>query len=448
LWFALVVVIGIGACAPKVAPPPAPGAPRYPDFIPPAVPEHLAPPDVVLRHEAGWSALQAGDLRAAERQFAAVVKQLPAFYPSHAGLGYAALARKDFDNAVSAFDRALTAEPAYVPALVGRGEARLAAGDRAGALASFEAALAVDPSRSALRERVAVLRFRGLQDDITAARKAVEAGRLAEARQLYERALTASPDSPFLHRELAMLERRDGHLAAALQHARQAAALEPNEPRTFILIGEIHETQGQIAEATEAYASAAALEPSDELSEKIQSLHERAAFAAMPAEYRAIEGSPAVTRAQLAALLGVHLDELLKRARRRTSVVLTDTRGSWAAPWILAVTRAGIMEPFPNHTFQPGAIVRRADLAAAASQALAIVAVERPKLGAAWRNPQRRFPDLPPDHLAYRAAALAVEAGVMAPMADGTFQLTRPVTGAEALVAVRALGALAGSRLR
>jgi tetratricopeptide (TPR) repeat protein len=436
------------ACAPKTAPPPVPVAPRFPDFLPLSVPADLAAPDLVDRHDAAWQTLQAGDLRAAERQFAAVVKQMPAFYPSHAGLGYVALARKDFDVAVPLFDEALKTEPAYVPALVGRGEALLAAGDRAGALASFEAAVAADPGLSALRERVAVLRFRGLQDDITAARRAADAGRLADARQLYERALAASPESPFLHRELAAVERREGDLAAALSHAQQATSLDPDEPRGFVLVGDIYEAQGDVARAAEAYAAAAALEPSDELADKIQSLHERAAFAAMPAQYQAIEGSTAVTRAQLAALLGVHLDELLKRARRRTSVVLTDTRGNWAAPWILAVTRAGIMEPFPNHTFQPGTIVRRADLAAAASQALSLIAIERPKLGAAWRNPQRRFPDLPPDHLAYRAAALAVEAGVMAPTSDGTFQLTSPVTGAEALAAVRTLRALAGSRPR
>ncbi len=447
---ACLVALGllVSACAPKVAPPSVPGAPRFPDFIPPTAPANLAPPDVVRRHDDAWQLLQAGDLRGAERQFAALLKQTPAFYPSHAGLGYAALARKDFKDAVPNFDRALTGEPGYVPALVGRAEALLAIGDRAGALASFEAALAADPSRSSLRERVEVLRFRGLQDDIAAARKAAESGRLAEARQLYERAIAASPESPFLHRELATVERRDGTMAAALAHADKAIALDPNEPRSFILLGEIYEAQSEFARAADAYASAAALEPSNALSDKIQMLHERTAFAAMPVEYQAIEQSPTVTRGQLAALIGVHLDDLLKRARRRAPVVMTDTRGNWAAPWILAVTRAGVMDPYSNHTFQPNAIVRRADLAAAASQALSLIAVERPRVAAGWRNPRRRFPDLPPGHLGFPAAALAVEAGVMSPMDDGTFQLTRPVTGAEALAAVKKLEALAGSRAR
>ncbi len=436
------------ACAPKAGPPPVPGAPRFPDFVPPTAPADLAPPDVVGRHDAAWQLLQAGDLRASERQFAAIVKETPAFYPANAGLGYVALARKDFKEAVTHFDRALAAAARYVPALVGRGEALLGAGDRAGALASFEAAVEAEPDRASLRERVEVLRFRGLQDDITAARKAAEGGRLAEARQIYERAIAASPESPFLHRELAIVERRDSNMTAALAHAEKAAALDPNEPRNFILIGEIYEAQAQFARASEAYATAAALEPSDALSDKIQALHERAAFAAMPIEYQAIDGAATVTRAQLAALIGVHLDELLKRARRRTTVVMTDTRANWAAPWIQAVTRAGIMEAYPNHTFQPNALVHRSDLAAAASQALSLIAAERPRLAAAWRNPRRRFPDLPPGHLSFPAAALAVEAGVMAPTEDGSFELTRPVTGTEALAAVRKLKELAGSRAR
>lgn len=440
---AAAVAVLLPACAARTVTPPAPGAPRFPEFIAPAVPANLAPPAIVQRHDTGWQSLQTGDLRAAERQFAAVLNEVPAFYPSAAGLGYVQLARKDFTRAAAEFDRALTSEPLYVPALVGRGEALLALGDRPGALVSFEKAITIDPTRSVLRERVEVLRFRGLQDDITAARKAAEGGRLAEAREIYTRAIAASPDSSFLHRELSTVERREGNFDAALAHAEKAATLDPNEPRNFVLIGELYEAQSQLARAAEAYTSAAALEPSDALSDKIEALHEKAAFAAMPAEYQAVETAESVTRAQLAALIGVNLDDLLKRTRRRTAVVMTDTRGNWAAPWILSVTRAGIMEAYPNHTFQPNAMVRRLDLASAASQSLSLIAGEKPRLAAAWRNSRRRFPDILPGHLHYPAAALVVEAGVMAPTEDGSFQLTRLVSGAEAVAAVKKLRELA-----
>jgi tetratricopeptide (TPR) repeat protein len=437
------------SCA-KAPPPAAPptGPPKFPEFVFPAIPAQLTVGPARINHEAGWQWLQAGEFKAADRNFSAALKQTPGFYPSEAGLGYVALARKDAREAAGHFDRALAADRSYAPALAGRGEALLALGQRDAALASFEAAVAADPQLPGLRSRIEVLRFRGLQEDVDAARRAADAGRLADARAMYERTIAASPDSPFLYRELAIVERREGDLARALEHAQKAATLNPSEPRNFVTIGEIYEAQEQFPKAADAYTSAAALEPSDALDTKLEELREKAAFAAMPAEYRSIATAATVTRAQLAALIGVRLDDLLKRAPRSNAVVITDTRANWAAPWILSVSRAGIMEVYPNHTFQPNAIVNRGDLAQAASRALTLAAAANPRLAATLRTPQGRFPDVPQEHLSYPAASIAVQSGVMSVTGDGTFQLSRPITGAEALSAIAKIEELAGRKPR
>jgi tetratricopeptide (TPR) repeat protein len=448
---ALVIACLAGACAAPKKPVGLPGpivTPRFPDFVYPAPPPQLAAPQAASGHQIGWQWLQSGDLRNAERSFSDVLKSAPEFYPSEAGLGFVGLAKKDYRAAASHFDRALAADPRYAPALAGRGETLLALGQRQQALASFEAAVAADPKLTDLRARIDVLRFRGMQDDVDAARKAADAGRLAEAQTIYERSLAASPDSPFLYRELAIVERRNGNLDAALGHARKAAELSPAEPRNFTTLGEIYEAQGNFAAAAEAYGTAATLEPGDAIEARLEELREKAAFAAMPEEYKAIETSPGVTRAQLAALIGVRLDDLLKRARRNNAVVLTDTRGNWAGPWIQSVSRAGIMEAYPNHTFQPDAPVRRGDLALAASRVLSLIAAERPRQAAAWKNAHVRFSDLPPGHLSYPAASAAVQAGVMKTAEEDSFQLSRPVTGAEALAAIRKLEELSGRKPR
>lgn len=448
---ALATALGLllGACAPRTAPMPPPGAARFPAFLFPAPPDTLATHPAAARHQVGWGWLQAGDFRAAERAFNAALKEsAQAFYPAHAGLGYVALAQDEHQAAVAHFDRAVAANPAYVPALVGRGEAHLAAGGADLALASFEAALVADPTLAEVRSRVEVLRFRGLQDSVTAARDAAQAGRLPEARAAYEEALAASPDSPFLYRELAEVERREGNLDMALAHAEKASALDPSDARALLLIADVHERRGEIERTLEALTAAAALEPDEAVDARIETLRARVAFEALPEAYRTIESSPTLTRAQLAALFGIRLEDLLARAGRRAAVVVTDTRGNWAAPWILAVTRAGIMEVYPNHTFQPGAVVRRSDLAVAASRALALIAAENPRMGAVWRKARHRFPDVAPGHLSYPAASMAVEAGVMQAMPDGSFHLTRPVTGAEAIAALTRLQALVEARVR
>ena len=448
---ALVVIVALlaAACGPKTLPaPPSVAVPKYPDYLFPSVPQALGPPAAVDRHTAGWGWLQAGDLRAAERSFNTALKQSSMFYPAEVGLAYVAFAQKKYKEALLHFDRAVVANPRYAPALAGRADALLALGEQQQAIQSIEAALLADPSLTMLRSRIEVLRFRNQQQEIAAARKLAESGKLDEARTAYEAAIKASPQSPFLHRELAEVERRAGNVDMALSYARRAAELEPDDARNHLVLGDLYEAQGDHTKALEAFTTAAALQPDDALTERIERLRSRAAFDAMPAEYRAIETAPELTRGQLAALFAVRLEGLLSGARSVNAVVITDTRGHWASPYILAVARADVMDVYPNHTFQPDAIVRRGDLARTSSRVLELIAKMNPSLAVSWRNVRRKFPDLPPSHFTYRAAALAVETGVMGVAEDGNFHLTRPVSGLEAVAAVIKLQELGGPQGR
>jgi tetratricopeptide (TPR) repeat protein len=421
---------------------PAPAAaPRFADFVFPAAGPTLATPVILNRHRAAWQLLQTGDAKSAERDFTAILNSVPDFYPAEAGLGYAALARKDAQAALAHFDKVLARNGAYAPALAGRGESLLSLGRAAAAADAFQAALTADPSLTSLSGRVDVLKFRGVQQNIETARKAAEAGKLDEARREYLAAIAASPESAFLYRELAAIENKSGDRASALVHARQAVNLDASDTRALTLIAEILEANGEWVKAADAYAAVNAAEPADATAAKVDQMREKAAFEAMPEQYRSIEASPTVTRAQLAALLGTRLGDTLRRSAAQP-VVLTDVRTNWAAPWIQSVTRAGVMESFPNHTFQPNTIVRRGDLAQAVSRVLGLLATANPRLASKWRGAQPKFADVGPSHLLYPAAARAVSAGVMPPLEGGTFQLTRPVTGSEARDTVSKLEAL------
>ena len=61
-------------------------------------------------------------------------------------------------------------------------------------------------------------------------------------------------------------------------------------------------------------------------------------------------------------------------------VVVTDTQRHWAASWIAETASAGIIEPFENHTFQPGTPVRRGDLATVVSRLLSVIASSNPSV--------------------------------------------------------------------
>ena len=137
---------------------------------------------------------------------------------------------------------------------------------------------------------------------------------------------------------------------------------------------------------------------------------------------------------------------MLSSGRRADAALITDVRNSWAATWIMSVARAGIMEPFANHAFQPRTVVRRTDLAQAVARVLARIAAQSPARGKAWEAARLKFSDLSPSHLAYPAASAAVASGVMKTTGDNGFQPSRAVTGAEAVEAIAALETLAGRR--
>jgi tetratricopeptide (TPR) repeat protein len=429
------------ACASRKVPPPNTTL-AHPDFLYPAIPAAMQKTFAAEHVDLGWRYLQIDDLRSADREFSSALKSNPRMYPAHAGHGLVALAGRDFDRAVAAFNAALAAVPLYVPALVGRGQALLALGRENDALTVFDIALRADPSLTDVRQRAEVLRFRGLQELIETARFAEKSGRIPEARAAYERAIAASPESAFLYRELGVLERRAGNINQGLSRLRRATELDPLDATAFVQLAELLESQQDFAGAETAYRKAVELDPSPELEVKLATVAKSAREAQLPREFRAALGAGEITRGDLAAIIGVRLEPVVKGAPAR-QLVVTDIGGHWAAPWIAEVAAAGIMPPFENHTFQPNAAVRRGDLAVAVSRLLTLVASG----DAALRGRLAQRPaitDMTRGHVQYAAAAAAVASGVMPLLEGDRFQVGWPVSGSEAqdvVDRVRALSA-------
>lgn len=442
---AAAVLVGlVSACGPKtVATPVAPGAPRFPDFVQPIAPDNLAQDPLSRRTDLAWRYLQAGDLRSADREVTLLLKERPTFFPAQTVGAYLALAHKDGSAAASQFGRIVEAHPDYVPALVGNGLALVATGQDREAADAFRAALRVDPGLTDVARRVDVMTLRGLQDELATARQAAKAGQTDAAIRAYRNAIAASPDSAFLYREMAAVERQRGQTRDAIDHLKRANALDPTDAASLVALGDLLEHEGELAPAIAAYTDALRIEPDPAVDAKRAALRTRVDQSTLPEEFRAIEQAPQVTRGDLAALIGVRLAPLVQTAPSRDPSLITDIRGHWAERWIVPVARAGLVENFVNHTFQPRTLVRRADLAQSVARMLNLIAASDPARARQWVGVRGRFTDVPSSHLAYGAISTAVAAGAMTATQDGAFAPTRPVTGAEAMAAinrVRTLG--------
>jgi hypothetical protein len=105
---------------------------------------------------------------------------------------------------------------------------------------------------------------------------------------------------------------------------------------------------------------------------------------------------------------------------------------------------AGVLDAFQNHTFQPQTRIRRADLATAVSRVVGLLARRNPDLRQKM-NERPRVSDMSTTHLDYPAVAVAVSTGVLI-LTDGRFQVSRQVSGTEAIDAVTRLQMLADIR--
>ena len=435
----VLVLLAASACA--SAPPAPAGAPKFPELAAPTIPPGLAiTGEVRDQLTSAWTQLQAGDRRGASRVYGDILKRSPAFYPAETGLGLVALAGREFKAAAGHFRAALGRDNRYVPAWRGLVEAELGDGNDDEALGALERLLALDNRREEDRVRLELLRLRQVQSLVQSGVRARQSGRLDEAAALLTRALGIASSSAIVLRELALVEVQQNKLAEAETHARRAVASDPNDAGAHAALAAVLTMRGRAADAAVALERAAAIDPA--FRAEAVAARARVDESVIP-EIKDVADATTVTRGQVAALIGTRLEGLVARSPRRLTVVAVDAGGHWAARWIMAVTQAGIMEVLPNHTFQPSASVRRADLAKTVGELLTVAMTSQPDQLAAWQRARPVFVDVSPSNLFYRPAAFAVSAEAMS-AEGGRFQPTRPATGAEVLAAIARLERLAG----
>ncbi|MDI6809609.1 MAG: tetratricopeptide repeat protein [Candidatus Eisenbacteria bacterium] len=324
----------------------------------------------------------------------------------------------------------------------------------------------------------------------------VEKGEYEKAAMEFERALglakSAKKDFAPGHEGLALVHLGKGEIELARSEANKAKGIDGNYAPAYIALGRIETADGKFEKALGEFDTAAKKDPRNadcpyyraktlvsmkrydeaELSYKkaleLNPNHAKAnadwadlqrarrAMAGMPPEYEAIAKTPAITRADLAALLMMELkvDKLMKPTANRpqptfrppgsdTSAAAlnrtaSDVSGSWAKPYIDKTVALGVMDLFPDGTFVPRDIVSRANYALTVQRILAAVIGEQ-GLTTRFIGTVSPFPDVPSSNYAFNAIMVVTTRGIMKAKMDGTFGMTDPVPGADALLMLRAL---------
>jgi thioredoxin-like negative regulator of GroEL len=425
----LSVLVVLPGCAKRVAPP-VPEGEEY-VFDAPA-------PGEVSSHEAkelreAWRDVLAGDPASAARRYEKLLKSRPGLSVARTGLAFARLRAGRVEEASSGFAAVLADHPNDVAALVGAASAAVRRADVDTALGFYHRAQALAPDDALVRKRLAALRLQATERHMGLAQAAVERGDAETATKEYGAALQAAPEVAGVRLALADLLVSRGDVPGALG----VLAADPSGDRQVALRrAALLMEQQEFAGALEVYRGLAVRDPADEEARAGERrARESLDMLSMPEEYRRIPEATRLTRADLAALVAVRVGAL-RRAGAGEARVAVDLSGCWAREYIARVLALGIMEPYPNHTFQPGATVRRVDLARVAARTLDSLGFAR---GAA---PAPN--DMSPSHLDYDAVERVLAAGLMGLSAQGAFEPWRPVSGSEAIDVVDGVSRLLG----
>jgi len=424
----LSLVVAIASCAPRARV----LLPEGVDLVFPQTPPGALSSAESRRLQNAWGQVMAGDPKAVAA-IDRLRRERPGVVAFEAALGFARLRSGDWAGAAQAFDAALARDPQYLPGLLGAGAVARRRADPDRALAFYRRALEASPQDPVARRRLGEVKLQVTERHVGAAQAARQQGDLTKAAAELRAALDAAPELADVRIDLAQLLLGQGDAAAAV------AVLEadPAQDRHVLLaLAELLTGQKDYPRALESYRKILQANPRDaEAQQRAAEVRRAVELLQMPEEYRRIAGSPRVTRADLAALIAVKVTAL-QRLPVAEGRVATDVSGSWARAHILRVLSLDVMEVYPNHTFQPGAVVRRGDVAAALGKVLDLLG---------WpTRPAPVLKDVSPTNLLYPGVTRVVSAGIMDVTPDGAFEAWRQVSGKDAMALVEALARVVG----
>lgn len=414
-------------CAQK--PPQAPQSPDADFVFPLPGPGELSRKETPMFDRA-WNNILAGrTVEALE-----VLRKLAATKPARASvdtaIAFAELRATKNDEARAAFSNVLRAKSDYLPALLGAAATERRTGHLDAALALYERAAKLKTDEPATR-RVGELRLAIAERSLQEARSLSSQGKNDEALRSLHRALEVAPDLGAARIDLATRLAARGDRTEAIRVLNAAPTLDRD---VLFTLANLQREDGNLAGYEATLRRVLEVSPDDpEASEALRTLDSERERLTMPEALRDLASATRVTRAELVALIIVKVPAL-RNLKGNTPEVASDLGRTWAKDYVIRGISLGVMDVFPNHTFQPAGIIRRGELARAAARVLDLMQ---------WPRGESPGPtDMSPSHLQYASVVRVMEAGLMDRTATGAFEPWRIVTGADVVTVVNSLARL------
>lgn len=379
--------------------------------------------------EEGWKSLKKGDVDSARKNFLKLGANNPFYY---LGEGYCRLSENDLQAAESFFLKAVELAPELITARVGLVTIYEQLGQEEKEFIQLREILKKEPEHTWARPKYVALKNKLIQEFLGQAREALGKNKKEEAKQSLLKALFYAPDSVEAHTLLAKIYRGEKNLAQALTHYQAALSLAPKDKPLLREYAETLLENDDLSKSLDVFEKLRELSPQDkEVLEKISYLKNQLGIVEIPSLYNQIPQSPAITRQDLAAIIGVKFYQYLPDPK--DTPIIVDISASWANKFIIKVVGNSLMDIYENHTFEPNRVITRAELAETFYRLINHLKARGKKLIPQIPENKIMISDIPADNLYYYPAVQMVAYQLMELSPSRRFLPEAPVPGNEAL---------------
>ena len=386
--------------------------------------------DARLAVEDVWNNLKLGKAEKAQKILAKLGSGNPFYYP---GLGYAALLLGNFPAAEQNFEQAVQDHPDMSLAHLGLGQVFQKAGKEEQAYNEFQEVLKRDPDNPFASKESSDIRTKKTAELINEGKSYAAAGNKEKGKESYLKALHYSPKLQEAHIALARLYKEETNYQNALFHLRAANA---NDPKDKTILGEYAETlylAEQFPRSLDIYERLVEIDPQNKTAkDRVDLLKNKLGIIELPSQYNSIAGSEAVTKEDVAALIGIKFRDVLGETTPKPPVIV-DIATSWASRFILKTTALEIMEVFSNHTFEPKKVVSRAEMAETLVRLVNLLKKNGFKIVEQIPIERVQIQDVPQDHFYFQPIVQILSYQIMTLAPDRTFKPELGLSGQEAI---------------
>ncbi len=420
LLLAVIVSLFVNACGGTKIPPASPGL----DLV---NPEDGTEMKTHSSFQKAYQKYLRGDHVKARSGFSDLIEEDPGYYPAYLAYGYTYLAENKPDSAERYARKAIELKPEYPQAHFALAHILESRSDYQGALQELEQVAALNPDYPALEHAGNVLKLKATEQYLNYGRRLAESNPV-EALKYLKAAHNLAPEVAQIPVEIADILLKQNNCQDAVNYLRIALEKMPDDREVQTKLAECLVRLKEYTQALRLYETLSLQDSA--YRQRIIDVKKLIFISNLPSAYQNIPYTAEITRSQLAAYLAINL-EFLQQFRSENQEIIVDIIKHWAQNYIQTVVNLGIMDVFPNRTFQPDLPISKLEMAKAASRILEIIEL----------SGRREFPaettvnisDIPPNNIYFGMVVRPLAAGVITVDADGKFHAHRKVTGAEAM---------------